>query len=184
VHLRQIWTKYTVVVDLPNINGKTLGNAFNQTDCLGLNFWLNSGSTFGARSNNIGQTGQGGIFEIAHVSLSEGDVSYLTDPYMIESEAEEIERCQRYFERMHGAFAGSVDTIASSRADGGGQYILRWDYATPKALYTPSVTLTLSTGSFSVYTSMRLTCQILNSSGTSGSLYAIPAQLQMRRSKP
>lgn len=90
VSLSTVWQKFTILVDIPSIAGKVLGTDGN--DHLRLNFWFDAGSNFNARTNSLGQ--QSGTFDIACVSLVEGDVDIKPIPRSI---GEEMALCQRYY---------------------------------------------------------------------------------------
>lgn len=89
------WKRFDIVVDVPPIAGKTIGTS--GTDHLGVVFWLEAGSSLNARTNNLGQ--QSGTFDIAHVSLVEGDAAAEGDPLSPRHPQQELALCQRYFER-------------------------------------------------------------------------------------
>lgn len=96
--LSSSWQQYTAVITVPSINGKTIveGSSF-----LGLNFWLQSGSTYTSR---LGQTvawqGTGDV-EIANVQLTR---SSFVAPIATRTLAEELQLCQRYFEKISVSF--------------------------------------------------------------------------------
>ncbi|CUW88211.1 hypothetical protein [Agrobacterium genomosp. 2] len=99
--------RYDVVVDIPPIAGKTLGT--NNLDNLAVSFWFEAGSSFNARTNNLGQ--QSGTFDIARVSLVEGDASAEADPAGYRHIQQELALCQRYFCVIHnGLQSGGVGT--------------------------------------------------------------------------
>lgn len=91
VALTTSWKKYTVTVDIPSIAGKTLGTDGN--DCLIVYFWFDAGSTYATRAANLGQ--QSGTFDIANISLVEGDIDVKPIP---RSYGEGLALCQRYYE--------------------------------------------------------------------------------------
>jgi hypothetical protein len=105
IALTTAWTKYTVVVAIPSIAGKTIGTAGN--DNLQLNFWMDAGSASAARASNIGQ--QSGTFDHAQVQIEEGGyaTSFEQRPYQVE-----LALCQRYFEKSYdiNVFPGTVVT--------------------------------------------------------------------------
>lgn len=90
--LTTTWTKFTTTVTLPSISGKTLGTDAN-TSGLFVNFWLESGSTFNARNNSLGQ--QSGTFDFAMMKLEEGSIATAYPPLNYE---EELSKCQRYYQ--------------------------------------------------------------------------------------
>ena len=89
--LTTAWAKYTVTVTLPLISGKTLGTT-DFTSCLQLNFWMDAGSTYSARTNSLGQ--QSGTFDIAQVQLEAGSTATVFEQRPI---GLELSLCQRYY---------------------------------------------------------------------------------------
>lgn len=107
VTLTTTWTRYTVTATLPSIAGKTLGA--NGDDFLGVNFWLDAGSTFNSRSSTLGQ--QSGTFEFAMVQLEAGGSATL---FEYEPPQTTLIRCQRYFASLPaftylGSSVGTTD---------------------------------------------------------------------------
>ena len=101
------WVRYDVVMDIPPITGKTLGT--NSMDALALSIWFDAGSSYNARTNNLGQ--QSGTFDIARVSLVEGDASAEDDPAGPRHIQQELSLCQRYFcVIFNGLQSGGVGT--------------------------------------------------------------------------
>ncbi|MDH0908809.1 hypothetical protein N5C66_05770 [Rhizobium pusense] len=90
VALTTSWKRYDVVVDIPGIAGKTI----DANNFLELVFWFNAGSNFSSRASNLGQ--QSGTFDIARVSLVEGDATAEADPYSARHVQQELLLCQRY----------------------------------------------------------------------------------------
>lgn len=91
------WQKFSYAITVPSISGKTLGTDGN--DYLQLIFWFDAGSTFASYSNSLGQ--QSGTFDIAHVSLVEGDATGEDDPFEARHIQQELALCQRYYEIVH-----------------------------------------------------------------------------------
>jgi hypothetical protein len=91
ITLTTVWQKFVIFVDIPAITGKVLGTS--NTDILQVNFWFDSGSTFNGRNDSLGH--QSGTFDIAQVSLVEGEKDIAPIPRSI---GEELELCLRYFE--------------------------------------------------------------------------------------
>lgn len=94
VALTTSWQKFSLVVDVPSIAGKTLGS--NNNDYLAVNFWFEAGSNYAARAASLGQ--QSGTFDIAHVSLVLGDATQDEDPFTPRHIQQELALCLRYFE--------------------------------------------------------------------------------------
>jgi hypothetical protein len=88
------WKKYTVKGLIPSILGKTLGS--NGDDFLALSIWFDAGANHNLRTGNLGQ--QSGTFEIARVSLVEGDATDEEDPFSPRHPQQELTLCQRYYE--------------------------------------------------------------------------------------
>ncbi|NRA30745.1 MAG: hypothetical protein HRU11_10860 [Parvularculaceae bacterium] len=88
------WQRFDVVVDIPSIAGKGIGVTDNSL--LGMILWLSSDTpSMGTRNDNIGY--QTGIFDIARVSLVEGDASKEADPYEDRPLWIEEKLCYRYY---------------------------------------------------------------------------------------
>lgn len=87
------WQRFDILVAVPSIAGKTRGTDGN--DHLELVFWFDAGSTFASRASSIGQ--QSGTFDLAHVSIVEGDARQETDPFSPRHIQQEIALCQRYY---------------------------------------------------------------------------------------
>lgn len=106
--------KYSYVVNIPSISGKTIGTGSN--DYLNIIFWFDAGSEYNSRTDNLGQ--QSGTFDIAHVSLVEGDATQEADPFSARHRQQEAALCQRYYIRStEGALAFSDTTIIGTSAD-------------------------------------------------------------------
>lgn len=71
------WQKFSVLIAIPSIAGKTLGT--NGNDYLAFRFWFEAGSNSNANTGSLGQ--QSGTFDIAHVSVVEGDATGEADPF-------------------------------------------------------------------------------------------------------
>jgi hypothetical protein len=87
------WQRFDILVAVPSIAGKTRGT--DGSDHLELVFWFDAGSTFDSRASSIGQ--QSGTFDIAHVSIVEGDARQETDPFSPRHIQQEVALCQRYY---------------------------------------------------------------------------------------
>jgi len=77
------WAKLQYVVDIPPLAAKTIGTSGN--DQLALTIFLPVGTTF--------------TFDIAHVSLVEGDATAEADPFSPRHIQQEMAMCERYYER-------------------------------------------------------------------------------------
>lgn len=96
VALTTTWQRFDILVPFPSIAGKVLGS--NGDQCVRAIFWMDAGSSFSARTNNLGQ--QSGTFDISHVSLVEGDARNESDPFSQRHYQQELALCQRYFQRL------------------------------------------------------------------------------------
>lgn len=106
------WQRFDILVAVPSIAGKTRGTDGN--DHLELVFWFDAGSTFASRASSIGQ--QSGTFDIAHVSIVEGDARQETDPFSPRHIQQEIALCQRYFCRGGTTTWGGAATSGVAEA--------------------------------------------------------------------
>jgi hypothetical protein len=110
--LTTIWKKFTYTIDMPSITGKILGAGAD--NCLILRLWFEAGSTYAVQSGGIGQ--QSGTFDIAHISLVEGDATIEDDPFSARHIQQELSLCYRYYEpgrtniRTDFALGGSTVT--------------------------------------------------------------------------
>lgn len=90
ITLNDEFVKYNITVEIPSINGKTIGT--NGDSHLALVFWFDAGSDFDSRTGSLGQ--QSGTFDIAKVQLEDGEVSTEFEERHI---SEELLLCQRYY---------------------------------------------------------------------------------------
>jgi hypothetical protein len=99
VTLSTVWQKFTLLVPIPPISGKVLGA---HSDCLRFNFWFDAGSTFNARSGNVGQ--QTATIDISSLSVVAGDARNERDPTSPRDLQQEFLICQRYAQMVlcHG----------------------------------------------------------------------------------
>ncbi|PDS75435.1 hypothetical protein [Rhizobium sp. L43] len=99
-NLTTAWQKFQAVVSIPSIAAKTIGT--DGTDTLDVNFWFEAGSTFNARTVNLGQ--QSGTFDLARVSLLQGDASDVADPFPYRLKGDELAECQRWYQFYSNVF--------------------------------------------------------------------------------
>lgn len=108
VNLTTSWQKFSRTVSIPSVSGKTLGTS--NTDSLVCRFWFDAGSSHNANTVSLGQ--QSGTFDLAHVSIVEGDATNEDDPFPHRSLDVEYALCYRYFRvfALRGTWnAGAVD---------------------------------------------------------------------------
>lgn len=84
------WKKYTLVIDVPSVAGKTLGTDNNHF--LEIGFQYSAGASYS--SGLVGF--QTGTFDIAQVQLEKGVVA---TEFERRTEGEELALCQRYFQK-------------------------------------------------------------------------------------
>lgn len=99
--LTNTWQKFSYIIDIPSIAGKTIGT--NNDDALAVRFWFDAGSTYNSASQSLGH--QSGIFDLAWISLVEGDATAEVDPFSSRHIQQELALCQWYF--AAGIFACS-----------------------------------------------------------------------------
>ena len=102
------WQKFTVTVSFPSISGKTIGTNAN-TNFLGLNIWVDCGSSFSARCNSIGQQSAG--LQFASMSLVYGSNSPDVFQRAGGSIGGELALAQRYYEK---SYATETDPATST----------------------------------------------------------------------
>ena len=95
-----MWKRFDVVVDIPSIIGKELG----QGSWLELSFWFSAGSLFSESTSGLGE--QTGVFEITRISLVEGDATAEDDPFEPRNIGQETALCHRYYETGRATFGG------------------------------------------------------------------------------
>lgn len=140
------WAKYTATVFIPGVSGKILGA--NGDDFTEVIFWFDAGSNFDSRTNTLGQ--QSGTFDISSVQLEIGDVA--TD-FEFTHPADQLARCQRYFERIDIASGGGIATSHNTGATtsiGTLQYIRKRSVPTVGINTTGSTHVTLGGGSTAI----------------------------------
>lgn len=96
IALTTTMTRYDIVADVPSLTGKVIGT--NQNDNLRFGFWFDAGSDFNARTLNLGQ--QSGTFDIARVSLVDGDARNDPDPFSPRHPVIERTLCERYYQTV------------------------------------------------------------------------------------
>ena len=138
ITLSTAFQKFTYTIDIPSVSGKTLGTDDN--DYLEVVFWFDAGSSVDAFTNSLGQ--QSGTFDIARVSLVEGDATNEDDPFPAYDISIEALRVKRYFEICHSFGFSYFNAVTANALD---QFSVGMTYAVPKRA-TPTLT-TISSGS-------------------------------------
>lgn len=121
------WQHFTATVNIPTVQGKTLGTD-SSTDFLQLGFFLEAGSTFDSRTGTLGQ--QSGTFDIAQVQLEEGPTA---TPFELRPIGLEQYMCKRYYE-----YAGYY--IDNNTATADGAWRLFYVYQAEKRIANPTLT--------------------------------------------
>jgi len=93
VTLSTSWARYSVTINVPNINGKTMGT--NSDSALNVNLWTSAGSSFNARLNTLGI--QNNTFDFWGVQVERGSVA---TPFEQRPVGTELALCQRYYEQV------------------------------------------------------------------------------------
>lgn len=93
IELSTVWKKLQFVLDLDDLADKTFGT--NDNSALEVLIWFSAGSDNDAGASSL--PNQSGTFDVAHVSLVEGDATGEEDPFSPRHIAQELQLCQRYF---------------------------------------------------------------------------------------
>ena len=106
--LTTTWQKFSFQVTFPSIAGKTLGTgvATHADHSTMLNFWLDAGSNFDARTNTLGQ--QSGTFDFAMVKIEKGTIETAHRPLDYQ---QDLAKCQRFYETSIEALASDAGSI-------------------------------------------------------------------------
>jgi hypothetical protein len=150
VALTASWSKISFTIDIDSISGKTLGTDGN--DYLEVVFWFDAGSDSNSRTNSLGN--QSGTFDIAHVSLVEGDATNEDDPFSPRHVQQESLLCKRYYNKL--AF------LRATLGDGTGT--ANMDVSVPQLRASPTITFTTVIGT-GVSVSYNLTGSLVRVSG-------------------
>jgi hypothetical protein len=104
VTLSTSWARYSAVVSIPSISGKTIGTNVNSS-FLQLALWLSAGSDFNTRASSIGL--QNATFQIWGVQIEAGSTAtaFQTAAGTIGGE---LALCQRYYYRYLGESTGTT----------------------------------------------------------------------------
>lgn len=102
------WQKFTLVVNVPSIAGKTLGAG----DYLGVRIWYSAGTDYTGLTNSLPR--QSGTFDIAQVQLEPGGIA---TQFELRSFGLELGLCQRYFEKSYSqeVFAQAITSDGMSQ---------------------------------------------------------------------
>jgi len=88
------WTRYSKTFVIPNLNAKTIGT--EATHYTRLNFWLDAGSNWNARSGSIGQSSK-----TVSITLVQLEVGSTMSQFEVRPKGVEIALCQRYYEKSY-----------------------------------------------------------------------------------
>lgn len=109
-NLTTSWQKFQMLVNIPSAAGKTISPT--DWDSLDLNIWLEAGSNLNARTNSLGQ--QSGTFDIARISLIEGDATDLADPFFSVPMDEELHRLMFYYQYYNAIRFSAYSTAGAT----------------------------------------------------------------------
>lgn len=101
------WQQFVLTFNVPSVSGMSLGS--NANDSTAINFWLDAGGTYNARSGGIVQ--QSGVFDIAQVQVEFGQFATNFD---IRPQGVELALCQRYARIVNGAGLTGITLGATS----------------------------------------------------------------------
>jgi hypothetical protein len=124
-------------------------------------FWFDAGTNFNLRSANLGQ--QSGTFDIAHVSLVEGDATAEDDPFAARSMHQEYALCRRYFERQYVNTGAGNFGVGYIRSNTTARFQMKYD---PKRT-VPSFSYSTPVGNFYVFVTSSTQVTALDISGAS-----------------
>jgi hypothetical protein len=134
------WAKYSATVTVPTVSGKTIGSkSFVQLD-----IWMDAGSDNNASTGTMGQ--QSGTFDVANVQIEPGSNAA---PFEFVPLADELARCQRYYEKSFDLATAPAQNAGTSGASTclqivGASTATKWltsiDFKAAKRT-TPTVTL-------------------------------------------
>jgi hypothetical protein len=113
VALTTAWQRFDIHLSVPSLSGKSLGT--NNNDGLFVTFWFDAGSSFDSRTVSLGQ--QSGTFDIARVSLVEGNAVGEDDPFSARHIQQETALCQRYAELLSAKYWGNASTVGVTLGD-------------------------------------------------------------------
>lgn len=108
VTLSTVFQRYDVLVDLPSVEGKDI----KQNSYVRPTFWFDAGSDYNARTLSLGH--QSGTFDLAVVSIVEGDATGETDPSSARSKEEEERLCLRYLEASDVVLSAAMWPLAGT----------------------------------------------------------------------
>lgn len=92
--LTTAWQRFTITTTVPSVAGKTVGTT--ETGSFQINIWMDAGSNYNSRVNNLGQ--QSGTFDFARIQLERGDVATTFEERSV---GEELALCQRYYHKTY-----------------------------------------------------------------------------------
>jgi len=117
IQLTTTWTKYSIVMTIPSIEGKTIGTDGLHTTYTGIRFQFEANTNLTTLvAAAFGQ--QSGTFDIAQVKLEDGAVA--TDgwhPYDGEFGGE-VQACQRYYETGADSWGGTCSRFVGNVSSG------------------------------------------------------------------
>lgn len=114
--LTSTWTRFAFTVNLPNINGKTIGSDNN--DVLQLNMWFSAGSSFNSRTGSLGIQG-GATYATWGWKVEQGGAA---TPFTIPDAATNLDLCWRQYQQIPIGASGIGQILYSGSTTSGGIY--------------------------------------------------------------
>lgn len=160
VPLTTSWQKFSIKVDFPSILGKNFGSTTSHY--IRLIFWFEAGSNYNSRTANLGQ--QSGTFDIAHVSLVEGDATAEIDPFEYRSFDTELSLCERFYQvvTINGLTGVTYIPNGDTRANVKFNKKMR---ISPTGTYSGGALIVIASGDASTAVNVNLGAITLSSSG-------------------
>lgn len=106
--LTTTFQRFTKTVTIPSISGKTIGSGGDDT--LVLNFWLDAGSDFNARTDSLGN--QSGTIEISQVQVEPGTIATNFEDL---SKDEVVQLCEPFFEKSYNLLVDPGTVAANGK---------------------------------------------------------------------
>jgi hypothetical protein len=129
--LTNAWQKFSFTVNFASLLGKTIGTDKREAT---LFRWVFDVGATNAATYGITALQQSGTFELAHVSIVDGDATSVADPFQAKHIAETMANDQRYYEKGNHVWTADVTNL--------GVYIITIPFKTTKiSVNTPGYTI-------------------------------------------
>jgi hypothetical protein len=103
ISLTESFAPFAATFSVPSISGKTIGE--NRDDCLGVNFWMSSGSGTSSRTNSLGAQVIGVDLWGIHIRYGALTTAAASD-YKPRDPNTELMLCKRYFQKVGAGLSG------------------------------------------------------------------------------